>query len=642
VRAASRGGPSAVRLGWAAVAVALVATACTGTTSVEPDAEVAGSTTATGDAARPDDGPATADLGDDGTGTDAATDAGEDAVDAADDDTGPGTGAHDPDGCTTPLPDQPVVALTGSEPPDVSADVAATALGCDAEVVVLVDGDDADALLLAGPVAVAVGGPLLLTDRSDPQALDDRLDDLGAGRVLTLGLDPTDPAVGLAAFVDRGGDVGTVLGPLSEDRDVVAAAVTVAGWLDTDRFVALPADDRAARAAATLRSRPGEVTAALPLPTTSPDGDDHDDLVEVAQRLPAAARLGVLASDAEHALALTDALLAVGVDAEVDPGRVWPPAAGGTVWLADPIRPGVVTAAAVASVLRGESLLPVTGDDLRAGRHHLARLRSADPERWVLVGDLADDAAWQLEVALGPELLPGGRALVLDGTRLVNLVQPDQPAPGDEAAASAAVDAALGRAAEVAGDPTVLTGGPPASPAVELPIDAPAADVDRWLARAAAAEVYVLLRTTVGPDDLVTAVTDHLDVLVRPHVGLVVDTRSWPRDAPDVGAAATEAALGALAGAVRAAAATQTPVVVRLPEAPEPGPLAVAPDLPAELAVIAELPVTPDADVDRGQAEALRDAVAGLAPGWRTPEGAAPPTGPGDPRPALVTVGFAP
>jgi hypothetical protein len=477
------------------------------------------------------------------------------------------------------LEDEPVVRLTGSDTAALGGEVAARTHRC-ADLVVVAPGDGWEAVL-AVPVALAADAPLLLVDPSSPETITETLDELAVEEVVTVGLPlaaldrPGTELVSAAPATDVAGDDatddvgdgtteedsatdddptteedgatdddlsteedGATDDDLTTEEDGATAeagasdagdaradarlAVVVAEHLEVARFVAMPHDDARARLAATHRS---DGTAAL-----LPIGEDEDTLAALAGSLPPTAELTVLASD--DASDLADRLVSAGLDAQADDVG-WPTQAS-TGWLVDPAQAGAVAIAAVAAGGRDEALLPIDATDLRAGED-ARRLRDLAPDRLVLVGEVTEDADWQLETVLTGQTLPGGGHRLFENERMVAIYgHPTTPVLG--ALGEQDLDGAVDRVREVAAP--YGADGAEVLPTFELITTIASAepgargDYSRrtdpevlrpWIDRAADEGFYVVLDLQPGRTDFLEQAQEYEELLREPHVGLALD-----------------------------------------------------------------------------------------------------------------------
>jgi hypothetical protein len=517
---------------------------------------------------------------------------GEDPVtDLPDDETRPDEGSTDAgatdDGDTDAaacrhddLEDEALVTLAGDDPVGVGSEVAVRTHRC-APIAVVAPAGGWDALL-AVPVARAMDAPLLLVDPAAPTALTSTLDALEVDELVAVGLPLDDldrPGTALVVPETTGTGTGT-----TDEQDATAAddtteedtpadgtteqdtpadgsteedataddtteedtpaddtteedtpadddaagaarlAVQVAEHLEVERFLAVRSGDAHALLAAAYRT--DGTTGLLPVP------DEEAALAELAASLPAAAHLTAIASDDAEALA--DQLRAAGLDAEAATDGLWPSDPGPTGWLADPAQPDVAAVAAVAAAGRGEALLPVDAADLRAG-DDARRLREVAPDRVVLVGDVTEDADWQLETVLTGPTLPGGGHRLFENERMVAIYgHPGSTVLG--ALGEQDLDGAVERVREVAAP--YGADGAEVLPTFEIITTiasaeaGPRGDYSRrtdpdvlrpWIDRAAEEGFYVVLDLQPGRTDFLEQAQEYEDLLREPHVGLALD-----------------------------------------------------------------------------------------------------------------------
>jgi hypothetical protein len=464
----------------------------------------------------------------------------------------------------------PIVTLTGPDPAATSAAVASRTHRCSDTVVVAVAGDGWG-LALAAAAALAADAPLLVLDPGAPAGTVTSLVELEADEAVIVGLgaqvlapgddapgfegtvtaltvpappastpaedDTTEPATDDPATGDPAIDEPATDDPADGDAATPAApdapaglpaetrlALAVADHLGASHLVAVPLDDHEARAAVTGHLEPGDAVLPLPDPPTG-----------LASELPAGARVTVLASDTDRAAALTEALLAAGVDATAHDGGLWSTARTGTAWLVDPRQPEAAAVAGTAAAARGDALRPIDADDLRRGRDWTMGLRDVAPDRAVLLGVVGDHADWQLPLLLEGSPLPGGGFTLFENERMVALYgHPASTVLG--ALGEQDLDATVERARRVA-EPYGADGAR-ILPAFEIiatvasreagalgdysrrtAIDVLRPHVDR----AAAEGFYVILDLQPGRTDFLTQAKEYEELLLLPHVGLALD-----------------------------------------------------------------------------------------------------------------------
>jgi hypothetical protein len=463
----------------------------------------------------------------------------------------PPDGATDATACRhDDLEDDAVVTLTGDDPVRISTEVAARTHRCAAIAVVAPTGGWEASLAVA--VARAADAPLLLVDPASPTAITATLDTLAVEELVAVGtslqgLDRPGTELIVAGAEEVGEDAtdGTTDDEATDDEatddeateaatddtadrgDALAdarLAVQVADHLGVERFLAVRHDDLHARLAAAHRTD-GSM-ALLPVP------EDQAALTEVAESLPPSAELTVLASDDAEGLA--GDLLAVGVDAEADGDELWASDVTATGWLADPTQAdtGAVTAAAAGG--RAETLLPIAGSDLRAG-DDARRLRELAPDQLVLVGEVTEDADWQLDTVLTGPTLPNGGHLLFDDERMVAIYgHPGSTVLG--ALGEQDLDGAVARVREVAAP--YDADGAEVLPTFEIITTIASAepgargDYSRrtdpellrpWIDRAAEEGFYVVLDLQPGRTDFLEQAQEYEELLREPHVGLALD-----------------------------------------------------------------------------------------------------------------------
>jgi hypothetical protein len=493
------------------------------------------------------------------------------------------------------LEDDPVVRLAGDDPVALSTEVAVRTHRC-ATVAVVAPTGGWEAML-AVPVAHAADAPLLLVDPASPATIATTLDDLAVEEVVSVGipLDGLDrPGTELVVAASAGREDGateddatdettdeTIEDDATEDgatdddatdddatedgateddatedgatdddatdddatddatteeaapdlpADVGDAmadarlALLVAEHLDVERFLAVPHADAPARLAAAHRT--DGTVALLPVPV------EQVALAELAGSLPTSAELTVLASDDADGLA--DALAGAGVGAATDGEELWSSTAAPTGWLTDPTQAGAAAVAAVAAAGRDEALLPIDATDLRAG-DGARQLRELAPDRLVLVGEVTEDADWQLETVLTGPTLPGGGHRLFENERMVAIYgHPTTPALG--VLGEQDLDGAVDRVREVAAP--YSADGAEILPTFEIITTIASAepgardDYSRrtdpevlrpWIDRAAEEGFYVVLDLQPGRTDFLEQAQEYEELLLEPHVGLALD-----------------------------------------------------------------------------------------------------------------------
>jgi hypothetical protein len=326
--------------------------------------------------------------------------------------------------------------------------------------------------------------------------------------------------------VDGGGDAASE--PQDDDPAATgtAAAVAVAAQLGTTRFVGAPTGDPVAYAIALGHAGPDQVV--LPI--------DADDPGASMSRLPEGASV-VLPEALTGTSGLAQDLEQAGADAgvEVVPASL-PVAAGGTTtWLVDGTAGAGAAVATAIALGRDEAVHAVDGADLRRDRGAVAPLRESGSERIVLVGDVTDDAEWQLTTLTDGTPLPWGGFSLFDDERMVALYGSPQTAAlgvlGEQD-----LDATVPRLREVA-EPYGAD-GMRVLPAFEIITTIASAEAGArgdysrrtpmevlrpWVDRAAEEGVYVILDLQPGRTDFLTQAQEYEDLLREPHVGLALD-----------------------------------------------------------------------------------------------------------------------
>ncbi len=433
------------------------------------------------------------------------------------------------------LDDDALVMVTGEDVVALADRVAASTHAC-APVAVVARSDDAWGAAMAAPVARAVDGPLLLAAAADDAALTSTLAELDTRELLTIGLAPapgsgdtSDPVETIELTAPdglEGEDGPDDSNSASEGLERVRSAVRVADHLDTTDFLAVDDTDDHTRIAALARVRPD--VALLPLPA--------DELAAAAELLPVSARVQVLSATDGEADRIADTLIGAGIDAQPHPDidDLWP-ADASTIWLVDPEQGAIAAVGAVAAGNRDETVLPIDAADPRSGRDQTMRVREAQGDRHVVLGDMAEDAGWQLETVLYGDALPWGGFRLFEDERMVALygsVETEVLGALGEQGLDATVDR-LRTVAEPYG-----ADGARVLPAFELITTIASASAEStgdysrrtpidllwpWVDRAAEEGLYVMLDLQPGRTDFLTQAQEYEELLLEPHVGLALD-----------------------------------------------------------------------------------------------------------------------
>ena len=275
----------------------------------------------------------------------------------------------------------PAARIAPVEPGGASISIARTVFSC-AEAVVVTAGNDLALVAVSAQLAAALGGPLLIVANANNAEVEAELERLGPGRVTLVG---DLPPLGLP--------VGAAVENFDRAEEVAAAADEA---LEADIRVSLPSGGVAA-AARILEpiATGGSVWLPASGPVATCDRDD-DDFAEAITRRARAAK---------------------------------PQAA---LWLVDVCAPEVALVAAAAARHAGGTVLLVDGRDLWKNRALVDALPgTSDPDRVVLLGEVAPDVDWQIGALLADNELPGGGLTLFPDRRIVALYgNPTTPALG--------------------------------------------------------------------------------------------------------------------------------------------------------------------------------------------------------------------
>jgi hypothetical protein len=424
------------------------------------------------------------------------------------------------------LEEEPYVALDGGGSVATSHELVRRPHRCADTVVVAADEGWTAALAVA--LAVDADAPLVLIDPADPTAGATAVDDLEPETVIAVG------HAAEVAFDGQPTDVELVSIAASTDDDdtasssATALALAVIDDLDADRAYAVADDDRVARAAALARNGGG--VPLLPIPA----GDEE--LAALSSELPPPLRVEVIAVDEAAARALADRLVDVGVDAEPAAGDVWETGTSDTLWLVDPAQEPTTAVVAATAAGRGESLLPVHASDLRVGRSRTDLIAETSPDRTVLVGEVNDQADWQLPLVVEGRRLPDGGLTLFDDVRMVALYGTPNSTVLGALGEQQDLDATVERARQVA-EPYGAD-GKRVVPAFEIIVTIASAEAGErgdysrrldpdsfrpWIDRAAEEGFYVILDLQPGRTDFLEQAQEYEELLLEPHVGLALD-----------------------------------------------------------------------------------------------------------------------
>jgi hypothetical protein len=380
-----------------------------------------------------------------------------------------------------------------------SLQFAADVFECAADVV-LVSPGDLERVALAARLAAGLEGPLLFAGAAAPEAVEDELARLIPQRVWLVGADVAPP------LVPEGTEVRRLSG------DPARLATQVDDLIGGGAPLVLPSDDVAESVAVAVQAMvEGAALEPPPSTTTTTAGTAAASSTTVPQEGGAVGRAlpVVIAGAGER----------------------------GVVWLVDAGQPELALAAAAAAVASGGLMALVDGTDLRrvpeVGRALQDAPRGVGLVR--LVGDISDDASWELPVLLEGQELPGGGYLLFPGRRLVALYgNPLAAVLGvlGEQGPEASVQRILPIAAQYAQEGVVVV---PAFEMIATVADSrPGADGDYsnetplddlrpYVEAAGAAGLYVLLDLQPGRADFLAQARLYEEFLRLPYVGLALD-----------------------------------------------------------------------------------------------------------------------
>jgi hypothetical protein len=355
-----------------------------------------------------------------------------------------------------------------------------------ADAVVVTAGNDLALVAVSAQLAAALGGPLLIVANANDADVEAELERLGPRRVTLVGdLPPLVLPAGAATEVFDGAE------------EVAMAAYET---LEADIRVSLPSGGVVA-AARILE--PIATGGSVWLPASGPGaacdrGDD--DIAEAITRRARAAK------------------------------------PQGALWMVDVCTPEIALVAAAAARHAGGTVLLVDGRDLWKNRALVDALPgTSDPDRVVLLGEVAADIDWQIGALLAGNELPGGGLTLFPDRRIVALYgNPTTPALGvmGEQGPEQAAERAREVAAPYAAD------GAEILPAFEIIATVASAaatddgdyswemsveDLRPWVEVAAREGLYVTLDLQPGRTDFLTQAKRYEELLLLPHVGLALD-----------------------------------------------------------------------------------------------------------------------
>ena len=392
-----------------------------------------------------------------------------------------------------------VLRLAGANAVAAAVAVSSEVYECAPDVVV-VSTADLDRVALAARLAAALGGPLLFGRPTAAAALEAEVARLIPQRVWQVG----DVEVGSLPE-------GTELEVLSGDPWLLAEEV--GRQVGGSAVLPLPGEGGTATVAVAVQAM-AEGSALEPPPstttTTAPAGSTSTTAPSDGEPSPPAGPVpAVLAGTGER----------------------------GVAWLVEAGEPELALAAAAAASAGGGLMALVDGIDLRLIPEVGRALRSAPAgvRRVHLVGEVTDDASWQLPLLLEGEELPGGGYLMFPGRRLVALYghawAPELGALGEQTPQEA-VERVRPIAAEYAEEGLVMV---PAFEIIATVADARPGDdgnysnetsledLRPWIEAAGDAGLYVLLDLQPGRTDFLTQARLYEEYLRLPYVGLALD-----------------------------------------------------------------------------------------------------------------------
>ena len=334
---------------------------------------------------------------------------------------------------------------------------------------------------------------------------------------------------------DRASDSEVVLFPSNGARSDVASVAGYAAWLmaqeageDNDRGAA--SGGAGAAESGTLEN--GAIETPLYLPRRSGSATP----VRVIEAVAAGRSLFPAPS-----LTTTAAEGSTRIDAATDPAVADPAKAladlaegEGPQWLVAANQPAVAVLAIPAVTAAGGNLLYVDPDDLRASPLSTINVLTAEYP-WRLVGQMPEDADWQLSVLANGQQLPGGGYVLFPSRRIVamyghtntnalGVLGEQGPAEGVERASS------IAQGYDADGIPVITAFEIIATLASEAAGDdgnyslrTDPDDLRPWIDTAEQSGMYVILDLQPGRGDFLTQAREYEELLLEPHVGLALD-----------------------------------------------------------------------------------------------------------------------
>ena len=282
--------------------------------------------------------------------------------------------------------------------------------------------------------------------------------------------------------------------------------------------------------------------------TQEAEENDYDDPLYLPRRSGSATPVRVIEAVAAGrslfpapSLTTTAAEGSTRIDAATDPAVADPAKAladlaegEGPQWLVAANQPAVAVLAIPAVTAAGGNLLYVDPDDLRASPLSTINVLTAEYP-WRLVGQMPEDADWQLSVLANGQQLPGGGYVLFPSRRIVamyghtntnalGVLGEQGPAEGVERASS------IAQGYDADGIPVITAFEIIATLASEAAGDdgnyslrTDPDDLQPWIDAAEQSGMYVILDLQPGRGDFLTQAREYEELLLEPHVGLALD-----------------------------------------------------------------------------------------------------------------------
>jgi hypothetical protein len=423
-------------------------------------------------------------------------------------DTAPPETPPPPPNCpaTTPITadraaDDPYIEFVSSGDPGLaSVTISQAAFECATDVVA-VGSSDANRIAVATVLAADIGAPLLVGSPATAALLTFEIERLAPERLLVVGDDLVVDAPEWTEVERIGGDTISIAIEVNARVEAVASlplpeGTGIATLLATTN--AIVADAGLLPPPSTTTTTTEGTTTTVPLGNAEPEPED----------VP-----GLIAGDGTTGVAiLVDGNDTVAVLAAIAAAS----SSGAVVALVDE---------------RDLRSVPAAGRALQGSTVPIGAIH--------VIGDVTNDARWQLDVLRFAEELPGGGFLILPRRYVAlygNPLTSDLGVLGEQGSGADGARASVARIREIAAP--FEAGDLPVQPAFEIIATVAAAEagpdgdysnefgadvIQPWIDVAAEEDVYVILDLQPGRDDFLSQAMEYEEFLLNPHVGLALD-----------------------------------------------------------------------------------------------------------------------